>query len=165
MRHTLTAVLLLAAVSVQAADLKIAVIDPIKAISGTDQYKKAIADLEKQVAGDKAKATRLQGELNTCKQKMAKDAATMSATEVSKLRTDCEAKYSEYQVLGQKLTKIVSEREQAVLADIGPKLQAAVDALVKEGGYDMVVQREALLFVKPEFDISAKVTAKMNLGK
>lgn len=166
MRKILIAMIALgAAAAANAAELKVAVVDPLTAISGTDQYKKAVADLERDIAADKAKVLKLQGDLNTCKQKMSNDAATMSATEQSRLKADCEAKYGEYQGLGQKVNKIMQEREQAVLKDIGPKFQKAVDAVVKEGAYDLVVQREALFFAKPELDISAKVTAKINATK
>lgn len=175
---SLTLLLALATVTAQAADpkappaggpgvggLKIAVVDAMRAVGGSDQYKKALADLEKDLAGDRAKLSSLQNGLNTCKQKMSGDYATMSATDQVKLKNDCENKQREYLQLGQQYNKVVGEREQAMLRDIGPKLQQAIDAVAKEGGYDMVIQREALPFVKPGFDISDKVTIKLNALK
>ncbi len=148
-----------------AADLKIAVVDPLGAINATEQYTKAVADLEKDTASDKAKFTKLQAELNTCRQKMSNDVATMSATDASKLKSDCEAKYRDYQQIGQMLQKVVSERQQAILQDIGPKFQRALDAMSKEAGYDLVLTKEAAPFVKPMLDITDKVTAKLNAMK
>lgn len=166
MRNALIALCVLGLASAaQAADTKVAVVDPLVAIAGTEQYKKTATDLDKELAGDKARVGKLQADLNACRQKMQKDGATMSATEQARLKTDCEAKLGEYQNLGQRLTKIVSEREQAVLKDMAPKVQKAVDALAKEGGYDLVVQREAVLFVKPEADLTARLTARLNATK
>ena len=63
------------------------------------------------------------------------------------------------------MQKTVSERQQAIAQDIGPKFQQAVDAVAKEGGYDLVLTKEALLFARPAFDITDKVTIKMNAQK
>ncbi len=166
MRNALIALCVLGLASAaQAAEMKIGVIDPLAAIAATEQYKKVAAELDKELANDKARVNKLQADLNACRQRMQKDGATMSATEQAKLKTDCESKFGEYQALGQRLSKIVSEREQAVLKDMGPKVQKAVDALAREGGYDMVMQREAVLFVKPEADLTAKLTARLNATK
>lgn len=166
MRNILIGTLMLGcAAAAQAAELKIAVIDPMKAISDSEQYKKEVAELEKDTSVDKTRFNKLTSELNVCKQKLGNDAATMSATEQARLRTDCDTKYRDYQTIGQNLQKVVSEREQAILKDFAPKIQKAIDAISKEGGYDMLVQKEAFLFVKPELDVSAKVTAKLNAMK
>ena len=64
MRKTIIALLVLGcAGAAQAAEVKIAVVDPMAAISGTDQYKKAAADLDKDTADEKAKLTKLQSDL------------------------------------------------------------------------------------------------------
>lgn len=152
-------------VDAYAADLKIGVVDPIATISGTSDYKKAAADLDKDTAADKSKLMKLQGELKVCQQKLGAEASTLSATEQASLKTNCEAKYRDFQTLGQSYNKVAQEREQAILKDIGPKFQKAVEAVAKEAGYDLVVQREAVLFMKPDFDISAKVTEKINATK
>ena len=153
------------AVDAFAAEPKIAVVDPMLAISGTNDYKKAVADLDKDTATDKSKLMKLQGELKVCQQKLGTEASTLSATELASLKTNCDTKSRDYQALGQSYNKVASEREQAILKDIGPKFQKAVEAVAKEAGYDLVVQREAALFFKPEFDISAKVTEKINATK
>lgn len=148
-----------------AAELKIAVVDPLGAINASEQYTKAVADLEKDTASDKAKLTKLQAELNTCRQKMSNDAAAMSATDAAKLKSDCETKFRDYQQIGQVYQKTVNERHQAILQDIGPKFQRALDALAKESGYDLVMTKEAAPFVKPMLEITDKVTIKLNTMK
>jgi outer membrane protein len=147
------------------AELKIAVVDPLAAVNASEQYTKAMADLEKDTATDKAKLTKLQAEPNTCAHKMKTDGATMSQTDAARLKSDCEAKYRDYQQIGQTFQKIVNERQQAVLQDIGPKFQRALDTLAKEAGYDLVITREAAPFVKPMLDITDKVTIKLNTTK
>lgn len=162
---TLALVACVACAGAQAAELKIAVVDPIAAISGTGDYKKAVAELDKDTAGDKSKLMKLQGELNVCKQKLGSESSALSATEQASLKTNCETKYRDYTALAQNYNKVAQEREQAILRDIGPKFQKAVEAVSREAGYDLVFQREAVLFLKPEYDISAKVTEKINASK
>lgn len=161
----LGALALATSTSAIAAELKIAVVDPQGAIAATEQYTKAVADLEKDTAGDKAKLTKLQAELNTCSQKMKTDGATMSATDQAKLKSDCEAKYRDYQAIGQVFQRTINERQQAILQDVGPKFQRALDAVAKEGGYDLVLVKEAAPFAKPMLEITDKVTIKLNTMK
>lgn len=158
----LAAVLLAAAGAAGAADLKIAVVDPMQAISETKQAKKLIADLEKDLGGERGQLAKLEGELKTCEQKMKTDAATMSTTALAKFRAECETKYREYQNLGQSMQKIVSERQQSIMSELAPRFQTALSAIVKEGGYEMVVQREAMLHFNPNFDLTSRVTSKMD---
>lgn len=145
--------------------LKIAVIDPMAAISGTEQFTKAMADLKKDTATDESKLTKLQAELNTCSQKAKTDGATMSATELTRLQSECDTKYREYQALGQTYQKTINSRQQAILQDMGPRFQRAVDAVAKEAGVDLVMQKDALLFFKPALEVTDKVTIKLNTMK
>lgn len=154
--------LALGAGSVQAAELKIAVVDPMQAVSETRQAKKMIADLERDLNSDKAQLGKLEGDLKGCQQKMNTDAATMSTTALAKFKAECETRYREYQNLGQSLQKIATERQQSILTEMGPKFQNAVNGLVKENGYDLVLQREAALHVRPDLDITGKVTARID---
>ena len=163
MKKSIAAVLLVAAAAgAQAADLKIAVVDPMQAISDSAPAKRMLGALEKDLTDERAQLGKLEGQLRTCQQKLGKDAATLAATEVAKLKAECDTKYREYQNLGQSVQKTATERQQAILQEMGPRFQTALGALIKEGGYDVVVQREALLHVKPELDITGKVTAKID---
>lgn len=165
MKKTIVAALLVVlGTGACAAELKIAVIDPMQAISESKQAKKLIVDLEKDLSGERMQIGKLEGELKNCQQKMKTDAATMSPSALAKFQAECDTKYREYQNLGQSLQKIAGERQQAIISEMGPKFQAVVAALVKENGYDLVVQREALLHMNPNFDITAKVTAKLDAG-
>ncbi|MFZ5755874.1 MAG: OmpH family outer membrane protein [Pseudomonadota bacterium] len=158
----LLALSVLAAGETAAAEFKFAVVDQMEAIANSTQFKKARDDLEKDMAGEKAKLMKLQSDIGVCKQKMTSDLATMTQTEQAKLRTDCESKAADLQMLGQKYNRVASEREQAVLRDIAPKLQRAIDAVAKEGGYDVVFLREGLAFHKPMYEVTDKVTVKLN---
>lgn len=163
MKKTILAAVLLSFVAgAGAADLKIAVVDPMQAISETKQAKKLIADLEKELGSERGQLVKLEGELKSCEQKMKTDSATMSTTALAKFRAECETKYREYQNLGQSMQKIVSERQQSIMNELAPRFQAALAAIVKESGYEMIVQREAMLHFNPNFDITTKVTSKMD---
>lgn len=145
-----------------AADLKIAVVDPDAAIEGTEQFKNAMSILKNDVSKDEAQLTKLQSDLNVCRQKAQKDAAMMSATDQARLKADCENKAREFQTLGQAYQSVVQERQVAVKKDIYPKLEKAFEALNAEMGYDLVLQRAATVFTKPDFDITQKLTERIN---
>ena len=65
----------------------------------------------------------------------------------------------------KKLQKSQNESQQELLAELGPKLEEAIQAVIKEGDYGLILERRALIFAKPEYDITKKVTEKLNLKR
>lgn len=162
MRQLPLALLLACFATAASAELKMVVADPVAAISASEQAKKANADFDREVSGQVAEGKKLEAELQACDQKIKRDGATMSATDLAKFKGECEIKYNSYRALGQQLQKMRTEREQAMLKDMYPKYQQALDALIKEGGYDLILQREAVIYSAPVMDVTAKITAKLN---
>ena len=61
-----------------------------------------------------------------------------------------------------KLQKELQDRQQDVIRDMAPKLDAVLQDLIEIEGYDVVLQRRGLLYVNPKHDITRKVTEKLN---
>lgn len=166
MRKFFLSILVASAATVaQAADLKIAVVDPMTALGESEQVKRQVAALEKELAGDKAQLTRIENDLKTCQQRRMTEMQTMSESVRAKFQVDCENKQREGQILMQAFQRTVNERQQKIFQEMGPRLRTAMEKVVKEGGYDLVLQREATIHFKPELDITAKVTAAVNAAK
>lgn len=162
MRQLTTAILLLALAPFAAAEMKIAIVDPMRAIGESDAAKKAFAALDKEMAPDIAQARKLETELGQCEQKFKRDGATMTATDAAKLKGECEVKYAQYRQLGQVLQKTRGEREQQIFQGLLPKYEQAVEAVVKSAGYDLVLHKDAAVFSKPGLNVTDMITAKIN---
>ena len=61
-----------------------------------------------------------------------------------------------------KLQKELQDRQQDVIRDMAPKLDAVLQDLIEIEGYDVVLQRRGLLYVNSKHDITRKVTEKLN---
>lgn len=147
------------------AETKIAVIDVQAAILGSEQAKERIAELKKQYAPDQNELKSLAEQIQKLQVKLEQDAAVMSESEKKKLGKDIEDKAVDYQFNLKKLQKAQNDSQQELLTDLGPKLEEAIQAVIKEGDYGIILERRALLFAKPDYDITKKVTEKLNLKR
>lgn len=147
------------------AEAKIAVIDVQAAILGSEQAKERIAELKKQYAPDQNELKDLAEEIKKMQTKMEQDAAVMSESEKKKLGKDMEDKAVDYQFKVKKLQKAQNDSQQELLAELSPKLQEAIQAIIAEGEYSIILERRAAIYVSPDYDISKKVTEKLNLNR
>jgi len=151
--------------SMAMAEAKIAVIDVQAAILSSEQAKERIAELKKQYAPDQNELKDLAEQIQKLQAKIEQDAAVMSESEKKKLGKDIEDKAVDYQFNLKKLQKSQNESQQELLAELGPKLEEAIQAVIKDGDYGLILERRALIFAKPEYDITKKVTEKLNLKR
>ena len=86
----------------------------------------------------------------------------MSESEKKKLTESIEEKVVNYKYLVGKLQNTQKQKQQELLALMNPKVEAAVKTMLAEGTYDLVLQRQALIFSNPELDITPKLTEMLN---
>lgn len=147
------------------AEGRVGVVDPLGALQAADNVKAKMAALEKELAGDEMKLNELNNQVGQLQQKLQKDGMTMSADEQEKLRTEGQQKVIEIQSLQRKLQKRAGDAQRELLEEMQPKLQQAVSAVAKKENLDMVVNAQAVIFVKPDLDITEAVTQQLNKSK
>lgn len=147
------------------AEGKIAVIDIQAAILGSEQAKERIAELKKEYAPDQNEIKSLAQDIQKLQAKMEQDAAVMSESEKKKLAKEVEDKAVDYQFNIKKIQKSQNESQQELLAELSPKLEQAIQEIISEGTYSIILERRAAIFVAPEYDITKKVTEKLNLKR
>lgn len=147
------------------AQANIAVIDVQAAILSSEEAKERIAELKKQFAPDQNEIKELAQDIQKLQAKMEQDAAVMSESEKKKLSKEVEDKAVDYQFKVKKLQKSQNESQQELLAELGPKLQEAIQKIIGEGTYSLIIERRAAIYVSPDHDITKKVTEKLNLNR
>lgn len=163
MQKTKLIALLLMLVPVLAfADSRMAVLDPMSAVVNSDFVKSRQAKLQDELKDKEARAKQLAGELQGLQQNLQKDGMTMSKDEKSKMQDSFTTKNMEFQSLKQLIQKRVQDDQQDVLETIQPKLEQAVNQFAKDHKIDMVVNSQAVLFVKPDMDITKAITESLN---
>ena len=143
----------------------IVVVDVEAAILGSEQAKVLIAQFKKDTEKDQKEVMGLVEDIQKINKQLEQDSAVMSDSEKRKLLKKIEDKKIDIQFKQQKLRQAEKEIQQELLQTQGPKLNKALEEMLKDNAYDMVLNRKAAIFVAPNRDITKKVTEKLNLIK
>lgn len=76
-----------------------------------------------------------------------------------------EALKSEYQLKGKALDEDLRRRQGEEQNKLLVKVQKAINTIAEKEKYDLVLQRGAVIYVKPNADISGKVVEALSKGK
>jgi outer membrane protein len=147
------------------APQKVAVLDMAGALFNSDRAKAIDAQLKTETAEDEQKVRTLADQGRALQDKMQKDAAVMSEADKRKSQQQLEEINVQYQYLVQKLQNLVNDRRQQFQETYAPNLVQAIQDVVEEGKYDLVLRADAVLHFSNSFDITAKVTEKLNRQK
>jgi outer membrane protein len=147
------------------APQKVAVLDMAGALFNSDKAKAIDEQLKSETSDDEQKVRTLADQGRVLQEKMQKDAAVMSDADKSKIQQQLEEINVQYQFLVQKLQNLVNERRQQFQQTYAPNLVQAIQEVVEEGKYDLVLRADAVLHFENSYDITAKVTEKLNKQK
>ena len=148
-----------------AAAMKIAVIDSEMAVLESDAAKKYAKVAESKFAPQIKQIKTLGDELKKMEQKLQKDGPTLSEAQKESRQLDIKRKYEDLQLKDRQLRMEKARSDQEELGKIRPKLEQAIEQISKEQSFDLVLQRGAAAYVKPEFDITRKVIERLNKMK
>ncbi len=145
-----------------AAAPKIAVLDMAGALFNSERAKVVSAELEAATAEDNAKVRQLATDATELQEKLQQDAAVMSDDEKRRANEQIQEISVQYQFLVEKLQTLATEKREEFQNAQAQALIAAIQAVIEEGGYDLVLRAEAALNYSTEMDITARVTEKLN---
>jgi outer membrane protein len=140
----------------------VAVLDMNAALFNSEVAKQVDAQVRQETAEDEQKVRALAEEATALQEKLQNDASTMSDDEKRKSAEQIEEIGVQYQFLVQKIQNLVQERRQQFQQTYAPNLIQAITTVVEEGGYDLVLRSEAALHFRTDYDITARVTEKLN---
>ena len=162
MLRKLTAIALTAAALGAAAQLKIAVLNVERALGDSDEAKAQGEQIQADLQSDQDGLKALGEEIEALQERLEKDAEILGDDEKRRITKDIEDKRLDFEFGANKLQKELQDRQQDVIRDMAPKLDAVLQDLIEIEGYDVVLQRRGLLYVNPKHDITRKVTEKLN---
>ncbi len=161
----LTQLVLVAAVMVATpafAEMKIAVMNYQMALLESDAAKKYAVDAEKTFGPQLNKLKQLEADAKRIQDRLVKDGEKMQQAERERLELEFKQKARDFQFQSKELNdaKAVSDRD--MLKQLKPKLDKAVEEVIKQGNYDLVLERGAVVDVKPQYEITRQVIQRMN---
>ncbi|OKY26380.1 OmpH family outer membrane protein [Thalassotalea sp. PP2-459] len=145
-----------------AADQKIAVVNFQQVMQQIPQTDALRQRLEAEFKDSRAELEQLKKDFEYFQNKKERDAELMSEKQKTDLDKQIADTYRAYQEKGQKLQKdagaLQNQETNKLLALIGQ----TVESIAAEEKFDLVIRREALVFVNPDTDISAQVIEKVS---
>lgn len=144
------------------AEVKIAVVDVQNAILQSEEAKRLLTQIQEEFKGEEDEIRKIQSEAAALLERMNKDADVMSDSEKRRLQQQIESMNNDFVYLRQKLQRQIEERQTELFTGIDSKVQKAIEELVLSEDYDMIFPRGAVLYVTDLYNITRKVTEKLN---
>jgi outer membrane protein len=144
------------------AETRVGVVDLRQALFSSNDAKSFSETMQKDFAGDEEKVRETQEAARMLKERLEKDGAMMNENERTKLAGEFQEKVKEFNFLKQRLDTTVNQRKQAFLEEARPEVDAAVKELLEENGLDLILPSEAVVYVKPEMNLTSQLLDKLN---
>ncbi|MFO7704431.1 MAG: OmpH family outer membrane protein [Halopseudomonas sp.] len=145
-----------------AAQMKIAVLDYQMALLESDAAKKYSVDAEKKFGTQLQRLRNLEAEAKRLQERMQREGEKLGQTEVEKLELEFRQKAREFQAQSKELNEAKAGSDREMLETLKPRLDQAVEAAIQAGGFDLVLDRSAVVDVKAEYDITRQVIERLN---
>lgn len=166
LNKALVALLLTMTASVSLAE-KIAVLDVQAAIINSDVAQERLKAMreQKEFKANIKEVEKLQEEHNNLVAKLKKDSAVMNQEQLQAQTEKISEKRSDIEHVYRKLKASEQKLMQDVVQELGPTLQEVVNKMIKDDKIGMILDAKATLHVTNDYNITAKVTDKINQAK
>ncbi len=167
MKKVLVLILVLLAFGWQtahAAEVKIGIVDLMKALNESENGKKAKAELETLIKSKQSSLDEKGREIEKLKGELDKQASVLSPEAKKSREEDLERLLREYQRLVSDSQTDVKKKESELTGEILKELRAIIDKIGQEGGYTMVIENAdgIILYSKKEINLTETVIKRYN---
>lgn len=144
------------------AEVKIGVADPQRAILQSEIGKQGLDQINAQFTEQDDVLKEMQKEVTGLLEKLKKDTEMMSDQEFQNLLQEISVKRSQMAELLQRVQNVKLEQTDRLIQSLTPRYQEAIEALVLSEKYDLIVPRQSVHYRHELYDVTAKITEKMN---
>ncbi|MBV1788816.1 OmpH family outer membrane protein [Marinobacterium sp. D7] len=148
--------------SAQANAGKTVVLDVQRALLSSNAASDFRKQLQAEFADDEKQLVDLEKQARALQEKLQKNAGLSSDEELKQLRLQFQKAFGEYQRRGQELQQQRAQREQAFIGEMKPRLDEIIQGLIKTQDIDLIVNKQATIFVAPTLDITQSVVEQLN---
>jgi len=158
----LAAALLASTQAVAQDNPTVGVINLEQALFNSDAARSLEENTRSEFQGDEQRLERLNTELREIIERAQRDESILSEQELRELNADAEEKQVQMQLIAERLQNAWNQRQQQFVEANRQLLGQAIEAVVEEGDYDLVLNAEAVAYFNNSYNITALVTAKIN---
>ncbi|WP_150909501.1 OmpH family outer membrane protein [Marinobacter halotolerans] len=145
-----------------AAETKIGVVDLRQALFSSEDAQAFTQKLQQDFSGEEARVRETQEAARALKERLEKDGAMMNESERNQIAAQFQQKVQEFNRLKQQLDSTVASRKQAFLEQARPEVDAAMKELTEEHNLDIILPSEAVIFAKPDMNLTEQLLEKLN---
>ncbi len=161
-KAVVVAVAFLATGSALAQQPVVGVVNLEQALFNSTAAQELQAVIQEEFRDDQTRAEQLNTELTELVERAQRDESIMSEAEKRRVSSDAQEKQVQLQMISERVQAALQERNQAFIESMRENLGNAIQAVVQEGGYNIVLNADSVAFFDNTYDITAKVTAKLN---
>jgi len=158
----IAAMSVMALASLPVAAQSIAVLDYQMALLESDAAKRYSVDAEKKFGSQLQRLQNLEAEAKRLQERMQRDGDKLGQTELERLELEFRQKAREFETQSRQLNQEKAQADREMLEQLKPKLDQAVETVIQAGNYDLVIDRSAVVDVKPNLDITRQVIERLN---
>ncbi|MGM0633197.1 MAG: OmpH family outer membrane protein [Pseudomonadota bacterium] len=133
-----------------------------QALFNTEAARQLEADTREEFTEDEQRLEQLNAELQEIVERAQRDESILSDSELRRLNNDAQDKQVQLRVVAERLQEAWDERQQQFVNGMRQALGQAIEEVVQEGDYDLVLNAEQVAYFNNAYDITAEVTARLN---
>ncbi len=157
MKGVLLAVVLIAFPSVAAANQKIGYVTMAQVFNDLAKKEGLQDKLKREFQARITEVERLDKRVRDNLQRLQRDGQVMSDADRTKLQRDLQAWDADLKIKATNLREDQAKRFEEEQRKLIQKIQVAVQTVASRDGYDMVLDRQAVIYANAKDDLSAKV--------
>ena len=147
-------------VTTASAQVKVGVVNVQKAMSDTDEIKKASAAVEAKYKKPQEDLAKLQADLASIEQQI--NSGKLNQNAVADLQAQGQRKQRDAQRISDDLQADFDRDRQEILGKASQKMQDVIAKLAAEKGLDLIIDSSQTLFFKPTLELTTEATAAYN---
>lgn len=140
----------------------IGVVNLEQALFNTEAARELEATVREELGDDEQRLEQLNSELQEIIERAQRDESILSESEMRRLNADAQDKQVQLRVVAERLQGAWEERQQAFVEGMRQYLGQAIEEVVQEGGYDLVLNAEQVAYFNNTYNITTQVTARLN---
>ncbi|WP_456268155.1 OmpH family outer membrane protein [Kushneria sp. AK178] len=141
---------------------EVAVLDWQQALLDTSSAQQSMNQLKNQLGSQQQQVRALGEEVQRLQQRLQSDGDVMSDSERQNVMQQLRQKGGQFQQQRGQLEQQRAEREEAFLKQARPKLDRAIEQVVKRHNVDVLVDRNSVIYAGDSLDLTREVTQTFN---
>ncbi len=137
--------------------VRIGVIDTMELFRRSVEMRSLQRELEESLYQKRFELEPLQRKIENLQSEIESRRFVLSSEELSNKERELEVLFREYIEKRDEVAEYLSQREEELMGPLLEKLQSIIERVGREEGYDIIIEKDALVFSAPKLDITSLV--------